>query len=65
MLYQPIAGNNQRRCPLTPREAIAAESLNMDKVNPVIGHSIPHHWPVLARGDSTELKATQLENVEE
>lgn len=63
--HQPIPRNDQRRCPLTPREAIATESLDMNGVHPATAHSVSHQRTILALGATPKLKAAELEMVKQ
>lgn len=56
-LHQPTTRNDQRGCPLAPREAIPTESLDEDEVNPVAADAVANQRPILAWACTPKLKA--------
>lgn len=65
MLHEPVTGNDQRRDPPAPGEAVTAESFNVNNVQPVIAASSAYQWAILTGGESPELKATEFQMVEQ
>jgi hypothetical protein len=59
-LHQCALGDDQRRYPLSPGEAVAAESLDVDEVDPVTADSVSPQRSVLACRDPLELKPRSL-----
>lgn len=48
-LYPATTRDDQRGCPLAPREAISTETFDKDEVNPVAADAVPHERAILAR----------------
>jgi hypothetical protein len=64
-LHERVLRDDQRRCPLSPGEAVAAEPLKVDQVDPAVADSVSHQWSIHAWCRAPERKATPLGMVKE
>lgn len=62
---ETLARDDQRRYPLSPSETAGAESLDVDQVQKIPAHSLPHQRTILSWHDPLKLESAKLEMVEE
>jgi hypothetical protein len=63
-LDQSVSWNDQRRRPLSPSEAIATGSFDMDEIQVVIADSVPHQRAILAASGALELESKRFQVIE-
>jgi hypothetical protein len=64
-LHERVRRDDKWGCPLSPGEAVMAESLDVDQVHPAIADSVSHQRPVDALRRALERKSTALSTVEQ